>query len=72
MMNDQTKQDNFSLEEIRTISLKTLISLHMEKLKDLQQQADKALFSAKLTKDWIDGAINFKLWEESKHDESNQ
>ena len=58
--------DKYSLENIRKVPVKTLIELDMRKLKKLQKQADKAVFKAKLAKDWIDGAIAFKLHKNGK------
>jgi hypothetical protein len=65
-MTDLFKPKKINLEDVRKTSVASLMKMDMKVLKDLQKQADTALFKAKLTKDWIDGAINFKLWKESK------
>ena len=65
-----------TLEEMRRTPIRSLMKLDMQILKGFLNQAEKALvqaekeqvkkaiFSAKLTRDWVDGAINFKLRKE--------
>ena len=57
------KEEVMSLDWVRKISIRSLMGLTQEQLRTLQLQADKELFRAQLTKDWIDSAIKFKLWE---------
>ena len=65
---DEETPDKMTLEWIRNVSLRSLMQLRHEQLRILQVQADKELFSAQLTKDWIDGAIRFRLWNEVEAD----
>ena len=60
------QNEKINLEWIRKISLRSLMQLKREQLLILQYQADKELFSAQLTKDWIDSAIRFQLLEDAK------
>jgi len=60
--NDETIQ----LDWIRKVSLKQLRGLKREQLLILQFQAEKELFSAQLTKDWIDSALNFQQLDNGK------
>lgn len=55
-----------TLDWVRKISIRSLINLNREQLATLQLQADKELFRAQLTKDWVDSAMRFKLWEQSE------
>ncbi len=60
-----------TLDWIRKISLRSLIQLDREQLLILQFQADKDLFSAQLTKDWIDAAIRFQALENGKESKND-
>ncbi len=71
-MNDSTnKKDKVTLAEIRRISIATLLKLDMETLRDLEDQADKAVFSAGLTLDWVRGIIARKLAHKAPDDKSD-
>lgn len=78
-MNDsKTPNQKMTLEEMRKTPICSLMKLDIKTLKGFLNQAEKALakaekeqvkkaiFSAKLTRDWVDGAINFKLRKEGK------
>jgi len=62
------EESPINLDWIRKISLRSLMDLTREQLLILQFQADKELFSAQLTKSWIDAAIRFQLWDEEGDD----
>lgn len=64
-MNDSSNEP-ITLDWVRKISIGSLIKLNQEQLAVLQLQADKELFRAQLTKDWVDSAVRFKLWEQSE------
>jgi hypothetical protein len=71
-------KEKMTLDEMRKTPIRTLMKMDMKVLKKLLAQAEKELakaeeqqvkgtiFSAKLAKDWVQGAINFKLREEGK------
>lgn len=69
-MNDN-KKDKITLAEIRRISIAALLELNMETLRDLEDQADKAVFSAGLTLDWVRGIIARKLAQKTPGDKSD-
>lgn len=57
-----------TLDWVRKVSIQSLMQLNQEQLASLQLQAEDELFRAQLTKDWVDGAVRFKLWEaKEKH-----
>jgi hypothetical protein len=64
-MNDSASEP-ITLDWVRKISIGSLMKLNQEQLAVLQLQADKELFRAQLTKDWVDSAVRFKLWEQSE------
>ncbi|MDX2094663.1 MAG: hypothetical protein SFW64_01795, partial [Alphaproteobacteria bacterium] len=64
-MNDSPKQ-KLTLDEIRKMPIEELLKLDIEILRDLEDQADKAVFSAGLALDWVRGIIAKKL-----HDPAN-
>lgn len=69
-MNDSTnKKDKITLAEIRRVSIATLLKLDIETLRDLEDQADKAVFSAGLTLDWVRGIIARKTHQQTPPDD---
>lgn len=59
-------ENPITLDWVRKISIRCLVNLNEKQLAALQLQADKELFRAKLTKDWVDSAVRFKVWEQNE------
>ena len=53
---------------MRHISMEYLMKLSPEQLQDLLWQADRELFQAQLTRDWLDTAVQFRLWSDSQNE----
>lgn len=64
-MNDSPNEP-VTLDWVRKISIRSLMNLEREQLAALQLQADRELFRAQLTKDWVDSAVRFRLWEQDE------
>ena len=62
-MNDSQPQ-KITLEQVRHTSVRTLLELDIETLRDLENQADKAVYDAGTQLDWIRGVIAKKLNDE--------
>lgn len=62
-MNDSQPQ-KITLEQVRHTSVGTLLELDVETLRDLENQADKAVYDAGTQLDWIRGVIAKKLNDE--------
>lgn len=81
-MND-TPKPMMTLEEMRRMPLGELSKLDLETLKALEAEAiaaaeeahkgtdNRAIFSTRMARSWIDWAIRFHLFERSQHDEIN-
>ncbi len=67
-MNTVNGKHKITLEEMRRTPIHDLIEMEMSTLIDLQKQADSAVVTAKRAQSWIEGAIAFKLYEQSKND----
>lgn len=65
-MNDSPKE-KISLDDVRHVSVGTLLKLNIDTLRDLEDQADKRIYDAGTLLEWIRGVIAKKL-----HDESSQ
>jgi hypothetical protein len=62
-MNNSQPQ-KITLEQVRHTSVGTLLELDIETLRDLENQADKAVYDAGTQLDWIRGVIAKKLNDE--------
>ena len=69
-MNDSTKQ-KITLEDVRHVSVETLFKLDIETLRELEDQADKAVYDAGTRLEWIRGIIKKKTHDEGTSTETN-
>lgn len=61
-----------SIENIRNHTVEQITNLSLQELHDLSKQASDQLYQAKLTKEWIDGAIRLRFEEKLKSERHNQ
>ena len=67
-MNDSPAQI-IRLEDIRFVTLGTLLTLDIDALRDLENQADKAVYDAGTRLEWIRGVIAKKTHDEGAANE---
>ena len=60
------RKTKIRLENVRNIPIRELINEDMRDLLELQRQAKNAVSRANRNKRWIDDAITFKQYEESR------
>ncbi len=70
-MSESKKDKAMQLEEIKHLSMRHLMAMKRETLEQLLYQADRDLFSAQLTRDWLDNAVQFRLWTDAQTELKN-
>ena len=65
-MSESEKDKSLQLEEMKYLSMRHLMECDDKTLESLLHEVDRELFQAQLTRDWLDTAIQFKLWNEAK------
>lgn len=68
-MND-TPTQRITLEDVRHTEVGELLKLDIDTLRDLENQADKAVYDAGTRLDWIRGVITKKLNDEGAANEA--
>ena len=58
-----------TLDDIRFVALGTLLALDLDALRDLENQADKAVYDAGTSLEWIRGVIAKKTHDEGAANE---
>ncbi len=59
-----------TLQDVKFVSVGTLINLTIEQLRELENEADKAVYDAGTRLEWIRGIITKKLTDEGATNES--
>lgn len=68
-MSESKKDKSLHLEEIKYLSMRQMMEMKRETLEQLLYQADRDLFQAQLTRNWLDTTVQFCLWNENQKEQ---
>ena len=66
----ESHSTKLTLAEIKYVPIEELVRLDLETLRDLENEADKAVFDAGSCLEWIRGVISLKAKKQSARDAS--